>query len=142
MPVVRLSSPPGAGTDAVEQPWWEVRAAGSPLVFFVGLSETMLDEEQLQDFEKQAGRMRESLLGELRRSGQHVAEFEFPQQAKTYELRDNQLYRTRGGELRLMIAPKVYATDHSQLQKWFSAYHGWIVASQGEGNDEGAVNGK
>ena len=34
-----------------------------PLVFFVGLSEKMLDEKQLKEFEAQATPMRESLLG-------------------------------------------------------------------------------
>jgi hypothetical protein len=128
-PVETLSSPPGAEIDSVEQPWWEVRSAGAPLVFFVGLSEKMLDEKQLKEFEAQATPMRESLLGALRRGGNRVAEFEYPQQTKTYELRDNELYRTRGADLHLVISPKVYATDHSMLQKWFSAYHGWIVAA-------------
>jgi hypothetical protein len=129
LPVERLSSPPGAEVDSVEQPWWEVGAAGGPLVFFVGLSEKMLDEKQLQEFEAQATPMRQSLLGALRRGGNKVAEFEFPEQTKTYELRDNELYRTRGADLHLVISPKVYATDHSMLKKWFSAYHGWIVAA-------------
>jgi serine/threonine protein kinase len=135
-PVARLSSPPGAGGDAVEQPWWEIRSVGSPLVFFVGLSETMLGEKELQEFEGQSPRMRESLMGQLRRSGKPVAEFEYPQQSKTYELRGDELYRTRGGDLHLIIAPKEYASDHSQLQKWFSAYHGWIVASKGPASNE------
>jgi hypothetical protein len=65
----------------------------------------------------------------MRRSGKPVAEFEHPEQSKTYVLRDNELYRTRGADLHLVISPKVYASDHSQLQKWFSAYHGWIVAA-------------
>jgi serine/threonine protein kinase len=129
-PVEQLSSPPGAGGDAVDQPWWEIRSVGSPLVFFVGLSESMLGESELREFESQSPRMRESLMGVLRRSGQAVAEFEYPEQAKTYELRGDELYRTRGGDLHLIIAPKVYASDHSQLRNWFSAYHGWIVASR------------
>jgi hypothetical protein len=135
-PITKLSSPPGAGTDAVQQPWWEVRSVGKPLVFFVGLSETMLDEKQLAEFEGQSTHMRDSLLGELSRSGKQVAEFEFPEQAKTYELRANELYRTRGADLHLIIAPKEYATDHSHLRKWFSAYHGWIVASKGSQSSE------
>jgi serine/threonine protein kinase len=140
-PVMKLSSPPGAGTEAVDQPWWEIRSVGKPLVFFVGVSEKMLDENQLQAFEEQTAAMRKSLMGALGRSGKPVAEFEFPEQVKTYQLRDGALYLARGGDLHLVIAPKVYASDHSQLKKWFSAYHGWIVASQGE-NEAATAEGK
>jgi serine/threonine protein kinase len=128
-PVATLSSPPGAN-DAVNPEWWAVHNVGGPMLFFVGLSEKPLEAEQLEAFEGESSLMRESLLSTMRRSGRPVAEFEHPAQAKTYELRNNELYRTRGGDLHLVISPKVYATDHSQLQKWFSAYHGWIVSAK------------
>ena len=129
-PVDRLASPPGAGGDAIDQPWWEIPAVGGPQIFFLGLASKALTADELADFETQCESMRESLLGTLRRSGRTVAEFEYPQQSKTYTLQDGELYRTRGGDLHLVIAPKIYASDHSHLQKWFTAYHGWIVATE------------
>jgi hypothetical protein len=128
-PIDTLSSPPGAN-DPVNPEWWAVHNVGGPMLFFVGLAEKPLDEKQLEAFEGESSLMRESLLSTMRRSGRPVAEFEYPPQAKTYELRNNELYRTRGSDLHLVISPKVYATDHSQLQKWFSAYHGWIVSAK------------
>ena len=130
VPIEQLTSPPAPDADAVEQSWWEIQSAGGPLVFFLGLSDKKLDEQQLNGFETRSALMRDSLMSTLERSGRSIAEFEFPEQTKAYELRNDELYRTRGGNLHLVISPKVYATDHSQLQEWFSAYHGWIVAAK------------
>lgn len=123
-PVGELSSPPA------DDEWWAVQKTGGALVFFLGISETPLDEKQLRDFESQTSMTRESLLDAMRRSRQPVAEFEYPAQSKTYELRNNEMYRTRGGDFHLVVSPKVYAADHSKLRKWFSAYHGWIVSTK------------
>jgi len=128
-PIDTLSSPPGAGGDAIDQPWWEIPAVDGPQIFFLGLGREALTADQLAEFESQSEFMRESLLGTLRRSGRMVAEFEYPERTKTYTLQDGELYRTRGNDLHLVISPKVYASDHSTLQKWFAAYHGWIVAT-------------
>ena len=128
--VAALSSPPGAGGEAIDQPWWEIPAVGGPQIVFLGVAKQALTADELADFEAQSEFMRESLLGTMRRSGRPVAEFEYPEQAKTYTLQDGELYRTRGSDLHLVISPKVYASDHSNLQKFFTAYHGWIVAAQ------------
>jgi hypothetical protein len=125
--VTQLTSPPGANPDAVYQPMWEIGDINGPLVFFVGLSEMMLAEGQLKEFETQATHMRTALEGDIERRGSLVAEFEFPEQSKLYKVIGNELYRTRGSDMHIVIAPKVYADDHSQLRTWFSAYHGWIV---------------
>ena len=123
-PVTELSSP------LKEDEWWEVQKATGELVFLVGVSEKPLDEKQLREFESQTSMTRESLRDAMQRGHQPVAEFEYPPRSTTYEVRNNELYRTRGGDLHLVVSPKVYATDHSKLRNWFSAYHGWIVSAK------------
>jgi serine/threonine protein kinase len=130
-PVEQLSIPAGAGGDAVVQPWLEIGSVSGPLIFFVGLSDTMLNEKQLAEFEQQAKPMTDTLLGALNRSGKPVAEFEYPERGEEYVVRDNEIYKQRGAEFRLVVAPKSYSTDHSRLQKWFQAYRGWIVTTSG-----------
>jgi serine/threonine protein kinase len=123
-PVNELSSPPK------DDEWWAVEQTGGELVFLLGVSEKPLNEQQLRAFESQTSMTRASLLEAMRRARQPIAEFEFPAQTTKYEIRNNELYRTRGGDLHLVVSPKAYASDHSNLKNWFVAYHGWIVAAK------------
>jgi hypothetical protein len=125
-PVKELASPPGA--DRPSQPnWWEIQKTGEPQVFFLGVSPTRLGEQELREFETQTAFMRKLLPAD-----ELVAEFEYPEQVATYRLLPTGQFRTRGdgNELVMVVSPKTYAADHSNLQKWFEAYHGWIVATE------------
>jgi hypothetical protein len=123
-PVEKLSSPPGADKE-VQPHWWQIPETGGPQVFFLGVSPTMLGEKELGEFEEQTAFMRRLLPAD-----ELVVEFEHPQRPELYERNDRGQFRTRGAELVMVVSPKTYATDHSNLQKWFSAYHGWIVATE------------
>jgi serine/threonine protein kinase len=123
-PVAELSSPPGADKE-VQPNWWQIPETGGPQVFFLGVSPKKLGEKELKEFEDQTTFMRKLLPAD-----ELVAEFEFPQPPDLYEQNDLGQFRTRGADLVMVVSPKSYATDHSNLQKWFSAYHGWIVATE------------
>lgn len=123
-PVELLSSPPGADKESLPE-WWQVPETGGNQVFFLGVSPNKLGEKELGEFEKQTEFMRTLLP-----AGELVAEFEFPEKPGKYQDDERGRTRERGGDLIRMVAPKTYAKDHSNLQKWFSAYHGWIVATE------------
>jgi serine/threonine protein kinase len=123
-PVESLASPRGA--DRESQPnWWQIPEAGAPQVFFLGVSPTKLGEKELGEFEKQTSFMRKLLPAD-----ELVAEFEYPERPDSVQENERGRFRTRGADLVLVVAPKSYAADHSNLQRWFSAYHGWIVATE------------
>lgn len=123
-PVKSLASPAGAEKE-VSPNWWKVPETGGPQVFFLGVSPMKLGEKELGEFEKSTAFMRHLLPAD-----DLVVEFEYPEQTKSYERNDRGQFRTRGADLVMVVSPKTYATDHSALQKWFTAYHGWIVATE------------
>jgi serine/threonine protein kinase len=123
-PVRAVASPAGAEKE-VNPNWWKVPETGGPQVFFLGVSPTKLGAKELGEFEKATAFMRHLLPAD-----ELVVEFEYPEQPGLYERNDRGQFRTRGADLVAVVSPKTYATDHSALQKWFSAYHGWIVATE------------
>ncbi len=123
-PVTELSSPPGADKDSRPN-WWQIPETGGAQVFFLGVSPNKLGEKELGEFQRQTAFMRKLLPAD-----ELVAEFEFPERPDSYRQNDRGQYRTRGADLVMVVAPKSYAADHSNLQQWFTAYHGWIVATE------------
>jgi serine/threonine protein kinase len=123
-PVTELSSPPGADREN-DPEWWEIQETGGPQVFFVGVSPKKLGAAELSEFEADTQFMRSLLPRD-----ELFAEFEFPERPDQYQSTERGQVRTRGSDLIVVVSPKSYAADHSDLQQWFTAYHGWIVATE------------
>lgn len=124
--VIELSRPAGAD-DETQPTWFSIPKTGGNQVFFLGVSTEPLGANELTEFEAKTKFMRNLLP-----SGERFAEFEFPENPK-YEQRTSRTHgpaRVRGSDLVVVVSPKKYAADHSDLQKWFAAYHGWIVATE------------
>ena len=123
-PTTKLTRP--AGADATSQPeWYRVDATGGPEAIFVGISKEPLEQNDLNKFESHA----EFLIRQLSESDS-LAEIEYPLHPENYVLIDGVEHRTRGLSKIPFVSPKTDAVGFRELQKLFSAYHGWIFQTE------------
>ena len=123
-PVTQLTRP--AGADASSQPeWYRVDATGGSEVIFVGISKEPLGQNDLNKFEAHA----EFLIRQLS-DGDLLAEFEYPLHPANYVRIDGVDHLTRGLSKIPVVSPKTEAVGFRELQKLFSAYHGWIYQTE------------
>jgi serine/threonine protein kinase len=127
LPVKELWSPDGADAGS-QAAWWSVESTGGPEVVFVGVSDVMLSQAELDQVESRASFMT-NLLGGDRLKVETV----YPDSAKTYIREGGATYVARGGSKVPVISPKTFATDHTELVKYFTAYHAWIFQTEQPG---------
>jgi hypothetical protein len=125
---------PDAADAGSQAAWWGVEATGGPEVVFVGVSDRMLGEAELRQVESSAAFMTK-LLGD----GQLKLETMHPERTNEYVRVGGATYLARGGSRVPIISPKTFATDHTELVKFFSAYHAWIFQTESVSDDSSSA---
>jgi hypothetical protein len=123
-PLLELWSPDqaDAGSDAQ---WWSAEETGGPEVVFVGVSDKMLGPEELAQVESRLNFMTNE-LGDRR----VLEEIKYPERLGDYVREGGATYVVRGGGKVPVVSPKTFATDHTELVKYFSAYHAWVFQTE------------
>ena len=123
-PVIELWSPDLADSGS-EAEWWSAEETGGPEVVFVGVTDNMLGPDELEQVESRIAFMTKQ-LGDRRL----LEEIKYPERMSDYVREGGATYVVRGGGRVPIVSPKTFATDHTELVKYFSAYHAWVFQTK------------